>query len=563
MNRRIIFSLVLSIIFLTLPNSCTQEVQINWDDFVTDFVESYFYQNPDWATFNGRHEFDGQIADYSDKGIRARVEWFKEQKYSADKFNNADLNGEQLLEKKNLLRIIDENIFSMEILRKPYFNADYYFWQLAPSLYLEKNYAPLKQRMTGYIKYLHSMKIVIEQIRNNFENQPSLSRYDIETAIITFGGFSNFMKKDAPIGFESIINETLWSEFKKATEETVYAFEEFVKWLDTRKHDATDNFAMGSEKFSKMLYATDRIDMPLTELIELAENDLQRNQNALKDACQKYSPGKSVKECIQMIQSQKKEYNPIEIAREQLATLKNFVKDKNLVAIPEYEKLSVLEAPPFMSGSSALINLPRAFDKNSEGFYYISHPNPKWSKKQRISYLKDENYLLFTSVHEVWPGHFLQSLYYNKNRSLLAKVFLNYTNLEGWAHYCEEMMFDEGLGNYQPEYEIGMRIWALQRDVRFVVSIKLHTEGISVKDAEQLFINYAFLDSITANMEAIRAIWDPQYYGYTLGKILIRNLKDKWMAKTGINNLNEFHTKFLSYGVIPISLIEKDMLDTK
>ncbi len=125
------------------------------------------------------------------------------------------------------------------------------------------------------------------------------------------------------------------------------------------------------------------------------------------------------------------------------------------------------------------------------------------------------------------------------------------------------MMFDEGLGNYQPEYEIGMRIWALQRDVRFVVSIKLHTEGISVKDAEQLFINYAFLDSITANMEAIRAIWDPQYYGYTLGKILIRNLKDKWMAKTGINNLNEFHTKFLSYGVIPISLIEKDMLDTK
>jgi len=561
MSRKLIFLIIFLITFLTIANSSGQEVKNNWDSFVTDFVESYFKQNPDWAVYNGRHEYDGQIADYSDKGIRARVVWYKKQKGLADIFNDSNLSPEQLLEKKNLLRIIDENVFMMEQLRKPYKYADYYFWQLAPSLYLEKNYAPLKQRMRGYINYLHSMKIGTEQIRNNFENESSLSRYDIETAKITFDGFADFIKTDAPLGFESVKDEILWDEFKKATEETVYAIDEFVNWLDTQIPNATVKFAMGSEKFSQMLYAADRIDIPLSELIKLAEDDIQRNLTALKSACQRYSPGRSVEECIRIIKSQKKEYNPLEKARDQLPILEKLLIDKNIVAVPEYEKLSILEAPSFMSGSSALIKLPSAFDKKSEGFYYITPPNHKWLKEQRISYLMEKNILLFTSVHEVWPGHFLQSLYYNKNKSLLAKVYpVNYTNLEGWAHYTEEMMFDEGLGNHQPNYEIAMRIWALQRDVRFIASFKMHTGGMSIKDAEQLFIKTAFLDSISASREALRGIWDPQYYGYTLGKILIRKLKDNWMAKTGIYNINEFHTKFLSYGVIPISLIEEDML---
>ncbi len=561
MNMKIFYLTIISFLCLTLLNSCGKETKNTWESFVSDFVESYLKQNPDWAVYNGRHEYDGQISDYSDKGMRTRVEWFKKQKELANEFNDENLTDEKILEKKNVMRVIDENVFFMETLRKPYNNADYYAWQLAPSIYLEKNYAPLKQRMIGYVKYLKSMRVTTQQILNNFKKELPLSRYHIDIAKIVFSGFADFMKNDAPKGFETVKDEKLWNEFNDASEEVISALNKFVKWLDDQTPEATENFAMGPENFSKILYATDRLNIPLLELKKMAQDDLDRNLTALKKACQRYSPGKtSVEECIREIELKKEEYDPIEKARKQLPMLEKFLVEENVVSVPTYTKISVVETPSFMSAYFALIILPSAFDKNSEGIYYITPPDPKWSKNERIAYIMGENELLFTSAHEVWPGHFLQSLYINQSKSPLAKIFLNYTNLEGWAHYTEEMMFEKGLGNYQPEYEIAMRLDALRRNVRFLSALKMHAEGMPVKDAEQLFLKFAFLDSASARQEALRGTYDPQYYGYTLGKIFIRKLKDKWIAKTGSQKLNEFHNKFLSYGGIPISLIEESMM---
>ena len=204
---------VILFINLILLTSCSKEVKNNWDDFTKDFVESYFKQNPDQAVLVGRHEYDGQIADYSDKGIRKRVEWYKSQKELAQKFEDIDLSEEQRIEKQNLLRVIDEKLFTIETVRWPYNNADYYSWQLAPSIYLEKDYAPLEQRMKGYVKYLQSMQITTKQIQNNFANEPSLSRSYLKIAKDIFGGFADFMKTDAPKGFENVKDENLWTGF--------------------------------------------------------------------------------------------------------------------------------------------------------------------------------------------------------------------------------------------------------------------------------------------------------------------------------------------------------------
>ncbi len=560
MSKKKYYLPILFFLYITLFLSCNQNPELNWDSYVNDFVESYFKQNPDWAVLNGRHDYDGQISDYSDKGIKERVMWFKNQKKLTDGFDDKVLTKEQILEKKNLLRVIDENIFLMEIARNPYNNANYYAWQMAPSLYLEKNYAPFSQRMKGYINYLHSVKIAVKQIQTNFENESPLARYNLEIAKIVFGGFRDFIKTDAPKGFESVKDDSLWVEFNNATKEAIDNLNEFVKWLDNQIPNAPTKFAIGPDKFSQMLYATDRIKIPLSELKIIAEDDLNRNLSALETACQKYSPGKSVEDCMKMFQSQKKDYDPIKKAREQLPILEKFLKEKNIVSILDYTSLSVTETPSFLRGYSAAVVLPYAFDKDMEGIYYITSPDPEWSAQKRKGFLMEENILLNTSVHEAWPGHFLHSLYFNRCKSPLAKIFKNYTCLEGWAHYSEEMMFEEGLGDNKPEFEIAIRSDALLRNVRFLVAIKMHTEGMTVNEAQNMFLNYAFQDSATAENEALRGTYDPQYYVYTLGKLLIRKLKNDWMAKTKSSDLKEFHTKFLSYGVIPIPLIEESML---
>lgn len=550
--------LILISLMILLLISCEKNVKPNWDTYVNNFVESYLKQNPDWASFYGRHEYDGQISDYSDKGIKARVEWFKNQKELTKEYNNEILTSDQILEKENILRVIDENIFFMETLRRPYNNSYYYFFQLAPSNYLEKNYAPLNQRMKSYIQYLKSMKIAIEQIQKNFINEPFLSRYHLEFAKKHFGGFADFMKNNSQKGFTEVKDEKLWDEFNKATKETVDKLYGFVEWINTQIPEASENFAMGAEKFSQMLYATDRLNIPLKELTKIVEDDLNRNLSAIKKACQKIYPNKSVKECIEKLRSQKLEYDPVAKANEQLPILKKYLEQKDIITVPNYKKLSVVKAPPFMTGFGAAINLPSPFDKEMEGFYYVENPN--WPNKLHLSLLR-EKADLFTSIHEVWPGHFLQSLYFNNCKSILAKLFQNYTCLEGWAHYTEEMMYDEGFGNYQPEYEIPMRGLALIRNVRFLLAIKMHTEGMSLRQAEEFFQKFTFLNLAKAKQEVFRGTYDPQYYGYTLGKLLIRKLKKDWVGKTGSTNLKDFHNKFLSYGVIPIPLIEKFMME--
>ena len=548
------------IISLTLLTSCNKEVKDNWDAFTNEFVESYFKQNPDWAVYYGRHDYDGQIADYSDKGVQDRLAWYKNQRVLAQQFKDVDHSEEQRLEKQNLLRVIDQNLFISETARWPYNNAYYLSWQLSPSLYLEKDYAPLEKRMKSYVKYLQSMQITAKQIQINFANEQTLSRSYLIIAKNVFGGFAEFMKTDAPKGFENVKDEKLWQVFNRESDKTISTLNEFVIWLDSKIPNASDSFAIGSEKYSQMLYATDRISIPLPELKKMAEDDLERNLTALKKACEKYLPGKTIEECIRVVKANKPKIGSIEEAKRLLPFLEKFLKENKIVSIPNYTKLYVRESPSFMRSSRAFITTPTSYDKEKVGIYYITPPDPKWTKELRDNYIYSNNELLFNSAHEVWPGHFLQRLYSMNNSSLLSKIFWHYTTSEGWAHYSEEMMYEKGLGNHSPDYEIAMRLAALNRNIRFIVSIKMHTEGMTVDEAEQMFLKYAYKDKAGAKQEAFRGSYDPQYYVYTFGKILIHKLKDEWMAQNSSKDLNEFHTKFLSYGFIPISLIEEDML---
>jgi hypothetical protein len=257
----------------------------------------------------------------------------------------------------------------------------------------------------------------------------------------------------------------------------------------------------------------------------------------------------------------KPEGGAVEGARAQLADLHRFLVDHDIVTIPGPEQAKVEEAPPFNRWNFAYIEIPGPDEKALPSVYYIAPPDPAWPKAEQLAYVPGKSVLLFTSAHEVWPGHFLQFLHSNRSDWKFGQLFVGYAFAEGWAHYTEEMMFDAGLGGGTPETHIGQLSEALLRDARFLSAIGLHTGGMTVAQSEQLFRTKGMQDPGNARQQAARGTYDPAYLNYTLGKLMIMQLREDWTRdKGGRQAWKQFHDRFLSYGGPPIPLVRAQML---
>jgi uncharacterized protein (DUF885 family) len=251
----------------------------------------------------------------------------------------------------------------------------------------------------------------------------------------------------------------------------------------------------------------------------------------------------------------------VEGARAQLAGLKTFVQDAGVVTIPGTEDALVNESPPYNRANSAYIDIPGPYEQGLPAVYYIAPPDPSWTPAEQQAYIPGQADLLFTSVHEVWPGHFLQFLHSNKTESLIGRLFVGYAFAEGWAHYAEEMMFDMGLGRADPETHVGQLSNALLRNVRFLSAIGLHTRGMTVAESETMFREQAYTDAGTARQQAARGTYDPAYLNYTMGKLMIRKLRDDWTSTRGGRSAwRAFHDQFLGYGGPPIPMVRQQMM---
>jgi hypothetical protein len=310
-----------------------------------------------------------------------------------------------------------------------------------------------------------------------------------------------------------------------------------------------------------MLNETELVDVPLDELERVGRQDMARNVAALRQACAEYAPGKPIPDCIAKSDANKPVGGTIATARRQLDELKAFVAEAQLVTIPGPEQARVEESPPYQRYNFAYIDIPGPYEKELPSIYYVAPPDPSWSKAEQQEYIPGRSDLLFTSVHEVWPGHFLQFLHSNRSQSRFGQNFLGYAFVEGWGHYAEEMMWDAGLGHGDPDTHIGQLLNALLRNARYLSAIGLHTQGMTMQESERLFREEAFQDPGTARQQAARGTFDPAYLNYTLGKLMIRKLRDDWTASRGGRSAwRQFHDTFLSYGGPPIPLIRKAML---
>ena len=548
------------------PAPATAAAHDRWPEFAAGFIESSFRADPGFAVQAGRHEFDGQLADWSAGGIAAEVTRLHAVRSEVQTFDPAALTESEQLEREIVLTAIDDSLFWRERAQFPFTNPAWYLGQLDPDVYLNRNYAPLATRMRGYIGYLRAIPKVAAEIRANLRTPlpPSF----VQRGIADFGGYAQFFRNDGPKVFAAVQDGAAQKELAEASAAAAAAMTGLKAWLEGEQSRATGRFALGEPLFLEMLRATERVEVPIAQLLEVGRADLERNTQALKAACAQYLPGGTLRACVDRMRANKPSGGPVEAARAQLAQLHDFIVAKNIVRIPSDERPQVAEAPPYNRSNAAYINVPGPFEKGVAYIFMIAPPDPAWSAQERAQYIPGKATLLYTTVHEVWPGHFLQFLYSNRNPSKVTALWVGYAFAEGWAHYCEEMMWEQGLGNGDAEQHVGQLTDALLRNVRYLSAIGLHTQGMTLAESDRMFRERAYTDPGNARQQAARGTFDPEYLKYTLGKLMIRKLRADWVARQPGAAASadprqywyDFHNRFLSYGGPPIPLVRKAMV---
>lgn len=451
----------------------------------------------------------------------------------------------------------------MEKVGLPFISPQFYFgWMgdsLDPSAYIALDYAPVEERMRAFTQYLKNVPAAVGQIRDNLAMP--MPRTWIQLGVDSFGGYADYFSDDVPAVWASVEDEELQQDFANANAAAIEAMQGMADWLKSNMPNATEDYALGADLYKQMLWDTERVDISLEELEAIGRADMARNLRNLTEACTEFAPGESIQGCFSKMSSRKPKDGSVETARDQLGEIRKFIVQEDLVSIPGEEEALVNESPPYARSNFAYINIPGAWEKNQPSVYYISPPNPAWPEDVQANYVAGEADLLFTSVHEVWPGHFLNFLHANRAEFFYGRVFVGYAFAEGWAHYTEEMMLEAGLRSGDPEARVGQISNALLRDARFLSSIGLHTQGWSVEDSKRFFIEEAFQSEGTAIQQAARGTYDPAYLNYTMGKLMIKRLRDDWSSSRGGRAAwREFHDEFLSYGGPPIPLVRQQMM---
>jgi uncharacterized protein (DUF885 family) len=533
----------------------------SWTQLVDAWIESDMKAQPLDAAYQGRHEFDGLFPDWSDAGLAAEKQRLQEWRAKAAAVDAATLAEPQKFERDYLLALLDKRLFWLDTADWPHRNPTWYY--LDPAVYLDRPYADLATRMRAYTRWAANLPTAAAQIKANLKGP--LPKAYIDIGMHTFGPLADFLKQDVPKVFAGAGDAAAQAEFAKQNAAAAGALNDLQQHLKSLRATQTDDFALGPDLFAKMLHATERVDTPVAELQQIGAADLARNQAALAEACAAYAPGKSIAQCVAKVGASKPDGgDAVAYAARQLVELRQFVQDKGIVTIPGTEEAKVKQSPPYNAQNSAYIDIPGPYEKDMPSFYNVAAPDPSWSKAKQLAYIPGKSDLLFTSVHEVWPGHFLQFLHSNRAQSMFGKLYVGYAFAEGWAHYSEEMMWEEGLGNGDPEVHIGQLLNALLRNGRMLSAIGLHTGGMSIAESRKLFLEQAHQDEGNSEQQAARGAYDPAYLNYTMGKLMIRKLRADWCGKRGGADdkacWRQFHDAFLSYGGPPIPLVRGAML---
>ncbi len=531
-----------------------------WGGYMETFLDGYFRITPTFAVYQGKHEYDGKLPDWSPKGLTAMIDYRKKAIADAKAIIDVNLTDAQKFERDYLVHVMEGELWALEDAQGQYKNPAFYLGALDPNVYIARPYADATTRMKAFIQYANNVPKAAEQIKANLK-LPLPATY-VKLGQAGFNGFAEYYGGDAKKAFAEVMDEALQKQFDESAAKAAAAMKDVATYIGSRP-GTVDGYALGADKFAKMVLKTEGVNVSLDELEVIGRRDLKANQDALKTACATYAPGATMQDCMNKMGANKAADGPVAEARRQLPPLKQFLIDKDIVSIPGTEEAKVEESPPYNRQNSAYIDIPGPYEKGLPSVYYISPPDPTWDKATQDGFVPGKFDLLGTSVHEVWPGHFLNFLHANRSRSIFGKLFVGYAFAEGWAHYTEEMIMDAGLGETvgkdAAEMKVGQLSNALLRNCRYLSAIGLHARGMTVAQSEDLFKTECYQDAGNSKQQAARGTYDPGYLNYTMGKLMIRKLRDDW-TKGDRTKWKAFHDEFLSYGGPPIPMVRKAMM---
>src|SRR5712672_3008458 len=579
-THRVTGRLLIALLALLLVSAaCAAQTQdAEYEAVADEYVKTYLAAHPLHGTALGFHEYDGKISDYSRLALDAELSRLRRFDDRLAKFDPAKLSPRQSIDLRILQVAVKRELFEMQDMSVFERNPMVYARAADVNVYIKRNFAPLEDRVRSLVAIESQIPNILIAARTNLDEK--LPKPFVELAIQIAKGSADFLKKDLVAAVSGLKDEQLRVAFQAANRKASNALSDYATWLERDKlPKATFDFALGEEKFARFLAQTELVNLPPQKVLEISMAQLKAEQEAFAEAAKKIDPNKPAIEVFKQIQSEHPASDKLipDISKD-LDKIRKYVVSRRLVGIPSETRAKVKETPQYLRATSfASMDTPGPFEKRAtEAYYYVTPTEEDWPEQEKQEWLTAFNYYTsdIVSIHEVYPGHYVQDLHLTASpASKVEKIFGSYAFIEGWAHYCEEMMIDEGFGgssNSSPseddvkraaKYRMAQADEALLRLCRLCVSVKVHTQNMSIDEATKFFQDNCDYEQKTARQEAMRATFDPGYLNYTLGKLQILKLRDDYKAQQGDEfSLQKFHNELLSHGMPPIRLLREIML---
>jgi uncharacterized protein (DUF885 family) len=558
---------------MTQPN---EQHTAAWHQLVDAYFDRvYLPFNPTAGTSAGLHQYDAHLEDYSRAGVERQTAALRayEQKVSA--FSDAGLDEWNRGDRDFLLGSIRSQLLTLETIRPWQKNPDSYSSGITNSAFtiIERNYAPAATRLASLIAREKQMPAALDAARANLRNPPKIYT---AIALEQLPGDIHFFQNDVPKAFAEVTDARLLEQFHQSNAAVLAALESYRKWMQTDLLPRSNgDFRIGAATFSAKLRDDEMIDIPLDRLLAIANADLRRNQEQFRQVAHELDPTKTPMQVLAELQADHPA--PDQLLGKFQNTFNNliqFIRAKRIVTIPSDVQPTLEDTPPFMRATTfASMDPPGAYETGSHKAYFnVTVPGPGMSPEQVEESMAAFNIgtIVSTSVHEAYPGHYVQFLYMPQVHSRVRKMLYASSNVEGWAHYCEQMMLDQGYG--QPGWgakdareakliRLGQLDDALLRDARFVVGIQMHTGKMTMEQAVDFFHREGYQSRANGLVETKRGTSDPTYLYYTLGKLMILNLRADLQKKEGASfSLEKFHDEFLRQGGVPLPIVRRALL---
>jgi uncharacterized protein (DUF885 family) len=525
-----------------------------------------FRLNPIDATQIGVHDYDDQVGDFSAAGVAAEIAMDRHYLTDLHGIDRSQLSASVALDATLLEYTLRDDLLLTQTLAQWRHNPDGYVQAASGAVFgvMSKDYAPLSNRIEFAIARERLIPGIVRAAEQNITTvDATTQRIAAEDA----AGAVDFFKVSVPLAFANVNDSMLQGELKSANDAAVAAMTAYASWIKTLKPSGT--FAIGADAYRKRLLYEDGLDMPLDQYLEVGEKALAATRAQFIATAKKIDPRATPLQVYLSITRMHPAPDALlSTAQRDLGLLRAFIEARQLVTLPPNANIKVIETPAFeRSTTSAAEDSPGPLETvATQAYYYVTPVDPSWSPQQKEDFLAQFNDFEFPiiSAHEVYPGHFTNfSIDRNLDLSLTRKLSVSSEFAEGWAHYSEQMMVDEGWGNGDPRVRLAQLDEALLRECRYVAGVKLHTQGMTVEQAEHLFTSQCFQTPQVAVEESLRGTQDPMYGYYTLGKLMILKLRSDYRKKLGSAfTLEKFHDELLSRGDPPLPLLRPFILGT-